>query len=1077
MGRHGQLQLLLLVELSGDDPHHRRQGQAEQPSRPGRHGACLLGLGGDAADTSGGSLVDQGGVGAHLDIAGPVGHGAWQVPEGPVGQPAMFGEGRCLPDRAAEVGGDTLLERRQVGPARQRPLVADDPVPHPQVRGQPRPCPVLRGDRHAGQARELTGQRGQQRAVVGADVLQRPGGGVGRGDERATQRLRQGPDQRDDQLVPEAGDLPVEVARLDARQHLQGDVDGDAVGLRVLGIVGVVQRQVVAAHGPRVGVVRQVGEAVVPTGQQLVDGHVQQVRTVPGDATPPLVERCPVDDVGADMGVVVVGQDVLGGQQPRPSEACLELAHPGHGVGVGGKEPVAVVPVPVDERMLDEHGTGLRPIDPPQVDPPSLDDRQATEHDLLEGGRGGAVPAPLGVGVAAGDQVTGELLDPAWPDRGRHARPQPVGLHQLGGDDPTGGMVGERRPTTQDEPGAPRAEVLAAVPVPDPDVGQQPGQHGSVDAVVVVGILADGDAQVLDDPPQLAVDVLPLADAQPVQELLTTPLAELVARQLVLLVAEVVPQVQQRQEVRARFDEAGVVLLRGVGLVLRPFARILDRQPRGDDHDLVHAALLLGGQHHPGEPRVDRQPCQPGADLREGTSTGRGRVGHDRPELLQQRNAVSHLTPVGGLQERERVDVAEADGGHPEDDGGQVGAKDLRFGERGPCLEVLLGVQADGHTRSQSAAPPGPLVGRGLGDLLDRQPLDLGLPAVARHPCEARVDDVTDAGDGQGGLGDVGRDDDPPSLVPAEDAVLLGRRQPGVQGQDLGALQLGLAQRVGGVPDVPFAAGEHENVAGSLVDELLDRLDDPVHEVQLGDVAVAVGVLQGAVPDVHRVGAAGNLDDGRRDPIGGEVCGEAFGVDRRRRDDQLQVRSLGQQLGQVPEDEVDVEPALVRLVDDDRVVGAELAIPLQLVEQDPVGHDLDDRPLRHGVGEADRVADEVAHAAVQLLGDPFGHGPGGDPTGLGVADQAVGTPSRLDAQLGQLGALARSRLTGDHDDLMVTDGRHDLVGAVGDGQLGRPRRRRDGRRAVPCGPPSCPGGGAGHGVGTVRVPGPRDSRD
>jgi hypothetical protein len=51
-----------------------------------------------------------------------------------------------------------------------------------------------------------------------------------------------------------------------------------------------------------------------------------------------------------------------------------------------------------------------------------------------------------------------------------------------------------------------------------------------------------------------------------------------------------------------------------------------------------------------------------------------------------------------------------------------------------------------------------------------------------------------------------------------------------------------------------------------------------------------------------------------------EVLGEALRVDGGGGDDQLQVRALGQQLLQIAEQEVDVEAALVGLVDDQRVV-------------------------------------------------------------------------------------------------------------------------------------------------------------
>ena len=82
--------------------------------------------------------------------------------------------------------------------------------------------------------------------------------------------------------------------------------------------------------------------------------------------------------------------------------------------------------------------------------------------------------------------------------------------------------------------------------------------------------------------------------------------------------------------------------------------------------------------------------------------------------------------------------------------------------------------------------------------------------------------------------------------------------------------------------------------------------------------------LDRAVADLDRVGAAGDLDDRRGLAVGvGEVLGEPLGVDRRRGDDDLQVGPAGEQLLEVAEDEVDVQAALVRLVDDQRVVAAQ----------------------------------------------------------------------------------------------------------------------------------------------------------
>ena len=106
-----------------------------------------------------------------------------------------------------------------------------------------------------------------------------------------------------------------------------------------------------------------------------------------------------------------------------------------------------------------------------------------------------------------------------------------------------------------------------------------------------------------------------------------------------------------------------------------------------------------------------------------------------------------------------------------------------------------------------------------------------------------------------------------------------------------------------------------------LVDGVADRLDLVavlcVSVLWVGDRAVA---------DLDGVGAAGDLDDRRGLVVDGEVRGEALGVDRGGGDDHLEVGAARQELPEVAEEEVDVEAALVGLVDDDRVVLVQVAV-------------------------------------------------------------------------------------------------------------------------------------------------------
>ena len=68
-----------------------------------------------------------------------------------------------------------------------------------------------------------------------------------------------------------------------------------------------------------------------------------------------------------------------------------------------------------------------------------------------------------------------------------------------------------------------------------------------------------------------------------------------------------------------------------------------------------------------------------------------------------------------------------------------------------------------------------------------------------------------------------------------------------------------VAQRRGGVVDLALAAEEHQDVAGPLVRQLVDGVDDGLHLI-----AVVVGVLrviaaEGAIPQFDRIRPARSL--------------------------------------------------------------------------------------------------------------------------------------------------------------------------------------------------------------------------
>ena len=205
-------------------------------------------------------------------------------------------------------------------------------------------------------------------------------------------------------------------------------------------------------------------------------------------------------------------------------------------------------------------------------------------------------------------------------------------------------------------------------------------------------------------------------------------------------------------------------------------------------------------------------------------------------------------------------------------------------------------------------------------------------------------------------------------------------------------------------------------------------------------VVVGVGQLglERAIADLDGIGASADLDD----RCVAEVCAEPLRVDRRGRDDEFQIGTLRQQPGEIADQEVDVQAALVRLVQDERVVAAQHPVALDLGEQDAVGHQLDERAVADLVGEPHRVADDITERRVQLVGDALRDRARGEPARLGVPDRAAHAAAEFETDLGQLGRLARTGLARDDDDLVVANCRGEVVAFGADRQVGIGDRRQ-----------------------------------
>ena len=230
---------------------------------------------------------------------------------------------------------------------------------------------------------------------------------------------------------------------------------------------------------------------------------------------------------------------------------------------------------------------------------------------------------------------------------------------------------------------------------------------------------------------------------------------------------------------------------------------------------------------------------------------------------------------------------------------------------------------------------------------------------------------------------------------------------------------------LGRVADLALTGQEDERIARTLAPQLVDRIADRFVE------PVLAALFEWPPTLLDREHSARHLDHRRRSVARFEVLRESVGIDRRRRDDDFQIGPPRQDLLQVAEQEVDVQTALMRLVDDQRVVRQQPRVGLRFGEQDAVGHQLDARARSEPILEAHLEADDLAKRRLQLVGNALGHTRRSDAPRLRVADQAAPAcalaASHRERNLRQLRRLARAGFAADDHHLIRRDGRADFV--------------------------------------------------
>ena len=160
----------------------------------------------------------------------------------------------------------------------------------------------------------------------------------------------------------------------------------------------------------------------------------------------------------------------------------------------------------------------------------------------------------------------------------------------------------------------------------------------------------------------------------------------------------------------------------------------------------------------------------------------------------------------------------------------------------------------------------------------------------------------------QRGLGNIGGEDQPAPRTGLENARLAGCAEARVERENVGVFEVSAADALRDSADLALAGQEDQHVAARLGVQFADRRDDGLIDI---DFILVIGRRR-AVTDLDRVGTIGN-------DIAHSIVEEALenaGINGGRGQDQFQIGSRRQHLFEIADQEIDIQRALVHLVDD-----------------------------------------------------------------------------------------------------------------------------------------------------------------
>ena len=137
-------------------------------------------------------------------------------------------------------------------------------------------------------------------------------------------------------------------------------------------------------------------------------------------------------------------------------------------------------------------------------------------------------------------------------------------------------------------------------------------------------------------------------------------------------------------------------------------------------------------------------------------------------------------------------------------------------------------------------------------------------------------------------------------------------------------------------------------------------------------------------------------------------------------------RRLACSLSQVTQQKIDVQRPFVGLVDDDRIVSIQEPIGLCFGQQDPVGHQFDERLRSRLIAEANLIADRSSERRIEFFGRVARRCFARPTAAVECVRSSPFDQASFQKDLGQLRALAAAGFPA-HDHLVLPDQRQQFV--------------------------------------------------